>query len=270
LAHAVITARKFLKDDDFLMFLGDNLIEGGVKIFVDEFDASNNDALVLLKEVADARSFGVAELEASGKVINLVEKPTEPKSNLALVGVYLFSMEIHRAVAKIKPSRRGELEITDAVQKLLEGGKTVTSHILKGWWLDTGKKDDILAANRVVLNDYVKRNIKGQVDARSRVVGRVEIGEGATIENSTIRGPSSIAGDCLIRDSHIGPFTSIGKGTHIEHSSLERSVILEKCRISGVDRFVDSIIGRETEIMKCGQGIKTSCFFVGDNAKIIL
>jgi glucose-1-phosphate thymidylyltransferase len=270
LSHAVKTARDFLGDSPFLMFLGDNLIQGGVKSFVDEFNTLHNDALILLKEVADPRSFGMAELDSSRKVIRLVEKPKEPKSNLAVVGVYLFTPDIHKAIEQIKPSWRGELEITDAIQKLLEMGKEVNSHILKGWWLDTGKKDDILEANRVVLDNYLKRDIRGEVDSKSQITGRVEIGKGAKIENSTIRGPVSIAEGCQITGSFIGPFTSIGAGTIIENSSIEHSVILDKCRIMNIERFADSVIGRETEIIKREQDFKTACFFVSDNAKIVL
>jgi len=270
LSHAVMTARDFLEDCSFLMFLGDNLIQGGVKSFVDEFNSLHNDALILLKEVSDPRSFGVAELDSHGKVIRLVEKPKEPKSNLAVVGVYLFTKDIHNAIAQIKPSWRGELEITDAIQKLLEMGKEVKSYILKGWWLDTGKKDDILEANRIVLDDYLKRDINGEVDSKSQIVGRVEIGKGVKIENSIIRGPASIAENCQITGSFIGPFTSIGAGTFIANSSIEHSVILEKCRIMNIERFADSVIGRETEIIKKEQDFKTACFFVGDNAKIVL
>jgi glucose-1-phosphate thymidylyltransferase len=270
LSHAVKTARDFLGDSPFLMFLGDNLIEGGVKTFVDEFKAQRNDALILLKEVADPRFFGVAELDSSGKVIRLVEKPKEPKSNLAVVGVYLFTPDIHKAIEQIKPSWRGELEITDAIQKLLEMKKEVNSHILKGWWLDTGKKDDILEANRVVLDDYLKRDIRGEIDSSSQIIGRVEIGKGVKIGNSTIRGPVTIAEGCQIMASFIGPFTSIGAGTIIENSSIEHSVILEKCHIMNIERFADSVIGRDTEIIKREQDFKTACFFVGDNAKIVL
>ena len=270
LAHAVKTAHEFLKDSSFLMFLGDNLIEGGVKSFVDEFNTLHNDALILLKEVSDPRSFGVAELDSSGKVIRLVEKPKEPKSNLAVVGVYLFTYDVHHAIAQIKPSWRGELEITDAIQKLLEMKKEVNRHILRGWWLDTGKKDDILEANRVVLDDYLKRDIRGEVDSNSKIVGRVEIGKGVKIENSIIRGPVSIADDCQVKNSLIGPFTSIGAGTFIENSSIEHSVILGKCRIVNIERFADSVIGRETEIVKKERDFKTACFFVGDNARIVL
>jgi glucose-1-phosphate thymidylyltransferase len=270
LAHAVSTAGKFLGDSPFLMFLGDNLIEGGIKGFVDEFDSSHPDALILLKEVNDPRAFGVAELNASGRVIRLVEKPQEPKSNLALVGVYLFTPDIHQAIAQIKPSWRGELEITDAIQKLLEMGKGISSHILTGWWLDTGKKDDLLEANRIVLDGHSRRDIKGQIDPASKIVGRVEIGKNTEITDSIVRGPVSIAESCRISHSFIGPFTSIGDATVIENSSIEYSVILSKCHIANMERLSDSIIGTETEIIKQEQGFRTVSFFVGDNAKITL
>jgi len=270
LAHAVKTARDFLSDSSFLMFLGDNLIQGGVKNFVEEFATSEVDALVLLKEVADPRFFGVAELDKSGKILHLVEKPKEPKSNLALVGVYLFTPEIHQSIEQIKPSWRGELEITDAIQKLVESGKDVKSHILKGWWLDTGKKDDLLEANRVVLDDYLKREIYGEVDSQSRIVGRVEIKQGARIENSTVRGPVSIAEKCQVKDSFIGPFTSIGAGTVVEHSSIEHSVILENCRISAIERLADSVVGRGTEVTKGRDNCKAVRLFVGDDARVEL
>jgi glucose-1-phosphate thymidylyltransferase len=270
LAHAVSTAGEFLGDSPFLMFLGDNLIEGGIKSFVDEFDSSRPDALILLKEVADPRAFGVAELNSAGQVIKLVEKPAEPRSNLALVGVYLFTPDIHLAIARIQPSWRGELEITDAIQKLLEMGKGISSHVLKGWWLDTGKKDDLLEANRVVLDGHCKRNILCSADACSKIVGRVEIGVNTNIINSVIRGPVSIAASCRISNSFIGPFTSIGESTVIDNASIEHSVILSKCRISNMERVADSVIGAETEIIKQEQGFKAVSFFVGDNARITL
>jgi glucose-1-phosphate thymidylyltransferase len=270
LAHAVKTAQEFLGDSPFLMFLGDNLLKGGIKGFVEEFTSLHPDALILLKEVPNPRLFGVAELNEKGEVFHLVEKPKEPKTNLALVGVYLFSPVIHQAVAQIKPSWRGELEITDAIQKLIDMGKKVKSHILRGWWLDTGKKDDLLEANRVVLDDFLKRDVKGKIDTTSKVVGRVQIEEGTTVENSTIRGPVSIAEGCCISNSFIGPFTSIGAGTIIENSSIEHSVILENCHILQIERLADSVIGRGTKVIKQEQVFKALRLFLGDDARVEL
>jgi len=270
LAHAVKMAQDFLGDSSFVLFLGDNLIQGGVTDFVGQFRALAPDALILLKEVPDPRAFGVAELDATGKIVRVVEKPKEPKSNLALMGVYLFTPEIHNAIAQIKPSRRGELEITDAIQKLLELGKRVKSHILQGWWLDTGTKEDLLEANRVVLDEFFKQDIKGNVDSQSRVVGRVEIREGTRVENSLVRGPASIAKDCRVRNSFIGPFTSIGDGTVIEDSSIEHSVILPSCRILKIRLLADSVIGSNTIVVRQEQNFGATRLFVGDDTRVEL
>jgi glucose-1-phosphate thymidylyltransferase len=186
------------------------------------------------------------------------------------VGIYLFTSDIHRAIAQIKPSKRGELEITDAIQRLLDDGKRVRSHILTGWWLDTGKKDDLLEANRVVLDTMLQRNIKGQVDSKSQVVGRVEIGDGARVESSTIRGPASIGEGCEIRNSHIGPFTSVGAGTVIEDSAVEHSVILEEGRIKGIERLEDSLIGKGVELRKADSRFRTVKIFVGCDCRLEL
>lgn len=270
LAHAVSTAREFLGDSPFLMFLGDNLIQGGVKDFVRDFDAHSPDALILLKEVPDPRLFGVAELDTRGEVLHLVEKPRAPKTNLALVGIYLFTPGIHQAIARIKPSPRGELEITDAIQRLLDDGRRVKSHILTGWWLDTGKKDDLLEANRVVLDTMLQRDIRGEADSQSQVVGRVEIGRGTRVVGSTIRGPASIGEGCVITNSHIGPFTSVGSGTIIESSSVEHSVILEQGRIQGIERLEDSLIGKCVELCKADTRFKTVKIFVGCDSRLEL
>jgi glucose-1-phosphate thymidylyltransferase len=270
LAHAVKMAQEFLGESPFLMFLGDNLIEGSIKGFVEEFNAVHCDALILLKEVPDARAFGVAELNGSGKVLSLVEKPKEPKSNLALVGVYLLTSEIHQAIARIKPSWRGELEITDAIGKLLEDGKEIRSHILAGRWLDIAGKDNLLEANRMVLDRYVERDIEGKTDGQSRILGQVEIRRGTTIESSLIRGPTAIAEDCQIRNSSIGSFTSIGAGTVVDSSLVEGSVILEGCRIAQVQRLVDSVVGRNTEVVRGGGKSRRISLFVGDDAELEL
>ncbi|MFH0847829.1 MAG: glucose-1-phosphate thymidylyltransferase [Chloroflexota bacterium] len=270
LAHAVKTAQDFLKDSPFLMFLGDNLIEGGIISFVRDFNFRTTQASILLKEVPDPRLFGVAELDGKGKVIRLTEKPKEPRSNLALIGVYLFAPGIHDAISKIKPSWRGELEITDAIQRLIDDKKVVTSHVFKGWWLDTGKKDDLLEANRLVLDEYTRRSIKGRTSPDCTIAGRVEIQSGAEVVASTIRGPVSIATNCRIEKSFIGPFTSVGAGTVIEDSYVEHSVILENCRISQVERLSDSIIGKNAEVKKSLRNFKTVQVFIGDDAKIEL
>ncbi len=267
LAHAVKVAQDFLGDSAFLMFLGDNLIEGGIKAFVKEFDQQSADALILLKEVPDPRLFGVVELDSSGKVTHLVEKPKEPKSNLALVGVYLFGPAIHHAIDQLRPSWRGELEITEAIQTLLDTGKTVQSHVFTGWWLDTGKKDDLLEANRVVLDSLLQRSIKGKVDSGSLVDGRVEIGEGTRIENSTIKGPVSIAENCHIKDAFIGPFTSIAAGVTIKNSRIEQSVILENCSIRDIERIEKSVIGQGAEVIK-RPNVKAVRLFIGDDNKV--
>jgi glucose-1-phosphate thymidylyltransferase len=270
LAHAVKIAQNFLGDSQFLMFLGDNLIEGSIKRFLDEFQQKSSDAFILLKEVPDARLFGVAECDCDGKIISLAEKPKEPKSNLALVGVYLFKPEIHDTIARIKPSWRGELEITDAIQKLMDEGKQVHSHLLTGWWLDTGKKDDLLEANRIVLDQFMKRDVKGKVDHASQVRGRVEIGDKAVIEESIIRGPVSIAENCFIKNSFIGPYTSIAAGTKIESSSIEHSLVLENCLIANIERIEDSIIGRNSDVKKRTDNFKAIRIFIGDDARVEL
>jgi glucose-1-phosphate thymidylyltransferase len=270
LAHAVSTAGGFLGRSPFLMFLGDNLIEGGVKQFVQQFLKERNDALILLKAVSDPRLFGVAEIDGQGALKNLVEKPKKPKSDLAIVGVYLFSHHVHRAIRHIKPSGRGELEITDAIQQMINMRKKVGSYILKGWWLDTGKKDDMLEANRAVLDDLLKRDLRGRIDERSHIAGRVEVREGAEIINSKIRGPVSIAERCRIINSFIGPFTSIGAGSVIEDSAIEHSVILEDCRISNVHRLGDSIIGRGCKVVNEEGNFQQKKLFLGDDAIVEL
>ena len=270
LAHAVQVAQGFLGDSPFLMFLGDNLIEGGIASFVEDFKKHQPDALILLKEVADPRAFGVAELDGSGSVTKLVEKPKEPKSNLVLVGGYLFTPDIHGAIGKIKPSWRGELEITDAIQKLVEGGKNIRSHILDGRWLDIGKRDDLLEANRFLLDVGAKRDIKGTTDSKSQIIGEVVLGVGTKIENSVVRGPASIAGDCLIRNSSVGPFVSIGGGSEVETSSIEDSIICDSCRIRGVVKLARSIVGRNSEVIG-GKGKQPPLsLFVGDDARVEL
>jgi glucose-1-phosphate thymidylyltransferase len=270
LAHAVKVARGFLGDSPFLMLLGDNLIQEGVKDFLHGFPASGVDASILLKEVSDPRAFGVAELDSVGKVVHMVEKPQKPKSNLAIIGVYILTPEIHKAIAQTKPSWRGELEITDAIQKLLEMGKEIRSHVLRGWWLDIGSNDGLIEANRVVLDAFLKREIKGVVDRQSRITGRVQIGEGTKLESSRVRGPVFIAANCRIRNSVIRPFTNIGTGTVVEDSSLERSVILENCQIVNIEHLTESVIGRNTVLAGQGKSPTKLRLLLGDDCKVEL
>jgi glucose-1-phosphate thymidylyltransferase len=270
LAHAVMTARDFLGDAPFLMLLGDNLFQEGLKDFLAEFNACRPDASILLKEVPDPRAFGVAELDSSGRVVHLEEKPTQPRSNLAIIGAYLFTPEIHKAISQTRPSWRGELEITDAIQGLLQMGREIRSHVLQSWWLDIGSNDGLIEANRVFLDAYLQRDIQGTVDARSRIEGRVRVEAGTEIENSMLEGPALIAADCSIKNSRIGPFTNIGSASVIEDSSLERSVVLENCRILKIKHLADSVIGRNTMLLGHGRSPEEIRMFVGDDSRVEL
>lgn len=265
LAHAVKIARPFLGNSSFVMYLGDNLLAQGIKEFMAEFHSTNSDALIFLKEVDNPRAFGVAVLNKKGQITKLVEKPKNPPSNLALVGVYFFSPKIHEAIERIRPSARGELEITDAIQELMRSGGSVTGQILKDWWLDTGKKDDFLAANTVVLDDYIKRQIQGKVDSKSKVSGRVRIEKTARIVNSSLRGPVVIGKKCEIVDSFIGPYTTIGHETRIINSAIEHSVILDKCCVENIARLEDSLIGREAKVVHVKNHSRALRLLIGDN-----
>lgn len=267
LAHAVLTAAPFLGSDPFVMYLGDNLIGCGIEKFVDTFTSTKADAVILLKPVDNPQAFGVAQADADGRIVCLEEKPKNPKSNLALVGVYIFSPEIHRAIANIKPSARGELEITDAIQELITRGAPVHSHIIDTWWLDTGKKDDLLAANTIVLDEWFKRDIRGTVE-NSTVTGRVTVEEGAVIRNSTLRGPIVVGSNAVIEDSFIGPFTSVGSDTRVYKSIVEHSVILSGAELDHVDRLEDSLIGRNAKVKKCHDKHEALRLMIGDDSVV--
>jgi len=270
LAHAVMLSQYFLGDDCFFMLLGDNLIECTVGELVDRFNADKADALITLKEVTDPRQFGVAEVNDKGEVVCLVEKPREIKNRLAIVGGYIFTPEIHKAVSGIKPSFRGELEITDALQKLIEMGKKVTSYTLQGWWFDIGTREGLLKANSTVLDTCLKADIKSSLDAKSQALGRVAVQHGTRVVDSTIRGPVSIGEGCRIKNSLIGPFVSIGDGAVVEGSTIEHSIILGGCRIYKTRLICNSVIGRNTKVTTKGGASGVIELFVGDDDRLEL
>ncbi len=268
LAHAIITARDFLADSSFVMYLGDNLIGTGIGQFIDEFNNKNPEALILLKEVDNPKQFGVADVSKEGKVLELIEKPDVPPSNLALVGIYIFSAKIHEAIGRIKPSKRGELEITDAIQELINMDCNVESFVLDMWWLDTGKKDDLLTANATVLDDWLETDIKGEVDEPSEILGRVAIGRGSVIRNSKIRGPVVIGENTVIENSFVGPHTSIGDNVKIIKSSVEHSVILNDSELKDIERLEESLMGRGVRIYKNNTMHKALRLMVGDDSVV--
>jgi glucose-1-phosphate thymidylyltransferase len=270
LAHAVKVARPYLGDDAFVMYLGDNLIGSGIESFRDEFEKSAAVASILLKEVDNPSSFGIAEVDGQQRVLNLVEKPLQPKSNLALVGIYFFTATIHDAIDKIAPSWRGELEITDAIQLLLSQGGKVLSHRIDAWWLDTGKKDDLLTANTVVLDEWVQRKIDGEIDGLSQVTGRVQLGKGSRVVNSTVRGPVVIGDDVLVENSFVGPFTSIGNGCRIISSVLEHCLLLESARVEFVDRLEDSLLGKNSAVVREQKSRQAYRLMIGDDSEVLL
>jgi glucose-1-phosphate thymidylyltransferase len=275
LAHCVLIAREFLGDDDFVMYLGDNLLEAPLTEFVQSFEADRGRlagapaALILLRKVDDPRQFGVAVLDGGGHVTHLVEKPADPPSDLALVGVYLFDARIHEAVRSIEPSARGELEITDAIQWLIDQGHPVTARELHGWWIDTGKKDPLLEANRLLL-ERLEPRVDGDVDAASSVEGRVVVEAGASIVGSTVRGPAIVGAGTVVTDSFIGPFTAIGERCEITSTEVEHSVVLEGSRIVGAGRLVDSLLGREVEVVRTEGRRGATRLMLGDHSQVDL
>lgn len=269
LAHAVWVARDYLGDSSFLMYLGDNLIGSRITDQVRSF-AENKElsAAIFLKSVPNPRSFGVAVVDDSGRVVDLVEKPEEPPSDLALVGIYLFRPVIFEAISNITPSRRGELEITDAIAWLIKHGYRVHSHIVTSWWLDTGKKDDLLLANDTVMDEWLITDIRGSIDAGSRVTGRVVIEEGARIEQSVVRGPAIIGSGAILLNAHVGPFTAIGNNVRIERSTVEHCVIMEGCVITDVPRLEHSVLGRRVVVRPAPRNQESLCLMVGDDCVV--
>jgi len=267
LAHAVKIAQPYLGNDPFVMYLGDNLVKDGIAPLVNEFVIERPNAQILLAHVKNPQEFGVAELEGD-RVVNLVEKPKEPKTDLALVGVYMFDSNIFTAVNAIQPSARGELEITDAIQYLIDHGFQVKSHIIKGWWKDTGKLEDMLEANRIIL-DTLDGKIEGAIDNTSQVHGRVIIGPGTEIVRSEVRGPSIIGENCRIEDSYVGPYTAIHNGVRILHSEVEHSIILENSAILEIGtRISDSLIGKNVEVRREHRRPRVWRLMLGDNSQV--
>ena len=268
LAHAVLTAEPFLGDSPFVMYLGDNLLQGGMTELVDEFKRHEPQALILLTSVPDPENYGVAELGPEGRgVVRLVEKPKDPPSDLALVGVYMFTPLIHTAAKSIEPSPRGELEITDAIQWLVDEGQTVESHIVHGWWKDTGRLDDMLEANRLILETF-ERRVEGElIDAQ--VDGRVVVEPGAVLERATVRGPAIIGAGAVVRDAYIGPYTAVGPGCVVEQAEVEHSIMLEGSSVTHLDgRMESSLLGKDVRISRGVRQPRAYRFMVGDNSEI--
>ncbi len=267
LAHAVKMSRDYLRDDPFVMFLGDNLIKDGITPLVREFQKERPNCQILLAHVKNPQEFGVAELEGN-RVVRLEEKPKTPRSDLALVGVYMFDATVFDAVDAIRPSARGELEITDAIQYLIDQKMDVRSHIIGGWWKDTGKLEDMLEANRIVLTGLGTR-IEGDVDSASRIEGDVVIGAGTRIVKSTLRGPLIVGRNCVIEDAFVGPFTSLHDGVEIRGSEVEHSILLENAKVIGLGhRMESSLLGRSVEILRSEGRPATYRFLVGDLGRI--
>jgi len=266
LAHAVKTAEDFLGQDSFVMCLGDNVTGQGLEGFVKKFENEKLDALIILKEVDNPSAFGIAQLDEKGNIIRLVEKPKTFIGNLAIIGTYLFSNKIHEAIKRIKPSWRGELEITDAIQEMINKGFTVKAEILKSWWLDTGKKDDILSANAKILDEYVQLDVKGEVSCSS-IDGRVKVEPQAKIINSKIRGPCVIGKNVVIENSFVGPYSSIGDNSHIVNSSVEYCVIQENVTIKDIERLEESLIGKNAKLTH-NQRNSTIKLHVGDYSEV--
>ncbi len=266
LAHAVLTAEEYLGEHPFVMYLGDNLLQGGIGELARTFQANAPDAMILLTPVPDPEHFGVAELR-DGRVVALAEKPPQPTTDLALVGVYLFTPSIHDAARAIEPSARGELEITDAIQHLVDTGRRVEPQIVRGWWKDTGRLEDMLEANRLVL-DTIERRLDGEL-IDSRCDGRVVVDAGARLERCTVRGPAIIGEGARLVDCYVGPYTAIGAGCVVERAEVEHSILLEGCRVSGLDgRMESSLLGRNVRIGRGDGQPRAYRFMVGDNSEI--
>jgi glucose-1-phosphate thymidylyltransferase len=267
LAHGVLVARDFLGDDDFVMYLGDNFIVGGIAGLVDQFCAARPAAQIMLTRVSDPREFGVAELDAGGRVIGLEEKPGQPKSDLALVGVYMFTAAVHEVIGRLQPSRRHELEITEAIQALIQSGQRVDSHLITGYWKDTGNVEDMLEVNRMVL-ETAEPARRGEVDDVSELIGRVVLEDGAVVRGSRIVGPAIIGARTQVTDSYVGPFTSVGPDCRLADSEIEYSIVLAGASICGVRRIEASLIGRGVDITPAPRVPKAHRLILGDHSRV--
>lgn len=269
LAHAVLTAEEFIGSSPFVMYLGDNLLADGLRGLIASFREAEPDALILLTPVSDPSSYGVAELNGE-RVVRLVEKPKDPPSNLALVGVYLFGPAIFDAARALEPSWRGELEITEAIQRLIDEGRQVNSEVVKGWWKDTGQLADMLEANRLVLEE-IETRLEGEVDEASRIEGRVVVEAGATVSGSVVRGPAVIGAGACIEDAYVGPYTSIGEDVHVRRSEIEHSIVLAGSVVEDLGtRMEASLLGKNVKLTRHDSMPKTLRFLVGDNSEIEL
>jgi glucose-1-phosphate thymidylyltransferase len=267
LAHAVLTAEDFIGEARFVMYLGDNLLRDGLGGLVSTFVEEEPDALILLTPVDDPSSYGVAELDGE-RIVRLIEKPEDPPSNLALVGVYLFGPSIFDAARSLEPSWRGELEITEAIQSLIDDGHRVQSEVVRGWWKDTGQLSDMLEANRLVLEELEER-IDGEVDADSKVEGRVVLEAGASLVRSTVRGPTTIGAGAQVEDAYIGPYTSIGDGVQVRRSEIEHSIVLAGSTVEDLGtRMEASLLGRNVKLSRSDGMPKTLRLLVGDNSEL--
>jgi glucose-1-phosphate thymidylyltransferase len=270
LAHAVLTAEEFIGASPFVMYLGDNLLRDGLRNLVSTFTQHEPDTLILLTPVDDPESYGVAELDDEEHIVRLIEKPKDPPSNLALVGVYLFQNLIFDAARSLEPSWRGELEITEAIQKLIDDGRTVRSEVVRGWWKDTGQLADMLEANRLVLEELAT-SIEGEVDEASKLEGRVVLGPGARLERSVVRGPAVIGAGAVIEDAFIGPYTSIGDDVHVRRSEVENSIVLSGSVVEDLGtRMEASLLGKEVKLTRSEGMPKTLRLLVGDKSEIKL
>jgi len=268
LAHAVKISQDFTGDERFVVFLGDNVIEGGISGLIRDFETCDFDCQIVLKRVTNAQQYGVAELDDQGRIVRLVEKPREPKSDLALVGVYMFTALAIEAVNNIAPSSRGELEITDAIQWLVEHGYKVYPYIHEGWWIDTGKMEDMLEANRLVL-DEIEPEIKGFADRDSRLIGKVTLQKGSEVINSVVRGPAIIGEGTRLINAYVGPFTSIYHHCTVRNAEIEHSIVLENCSIIDIEqRIEDSLIGRNVEIVRSPPKPRALKLTLGDNSRV--